>query len=81
MRTIGGQSLHQLECEACDEIDRLFNALKRLQSIALDTFEASGEQAEAIEQAIFALATAGDPDAISANAEWEREKERLGLST
>jgi hypothetical protein len=80
MKTAKGQSLHKLEREACDESDRLFCALKRLSNIALNVFDAGGEQFEALEEAINTLARAGDPAAISANAEWKRFAEHAGLS-
>jgi hypothetical protein len=80
MRTAKGQSLHKLEREACDESDRLFCALKRISNIALSVFDSSGEQFGALEEAINALARAGDPAAISANAEWKCFAENAGLS-
>lgn len=77
MQTDKGQSLHRLMCESADESDRLFNALKRLHTAALDVFPSEGEYAEAIEEATNAMAAAGDPDAIRANAEIAEFERRL----
>ena len=80
-QTRKGQSLYDLMVESTEETACLFKALKRLHTIALDVFDADGEQFDAMEEAINALDKAGDPEAIAANIEWLAEKHRLGLPT
>ena len=77
MQTRSGQSLHDLEIAVCDEADRLFRALRRLQNVALDYFPADGEAFNAMQEATAALEQAGEPNAKAAN----REARRLGLPT
>jgi hypothetical protein len=80
IKTGKGASLHKMERKASDESDLLFCALKRISNVALGVFDASNDQFGALEEAINILARAGDPAAISANAEWKHFAEDAGLS-
>jgi hypothetical protein len=59
---------------------RLMAALRQLHDITLSYFGVDDpQQIEAIEEAIAALADAGDRDALNAQEEWQREQTRLGI--
>lgn len=71
---------YDLEREACEEIDRLTHALKRLTIIALEAFrKAEGEQFDAIEEAVSVLAEGGDKECIAVQKDWARDQRRFGL--
>lgn len=78
METRKGQSLSELEHEACDVAEQLRAALAKVVHHALDYFSVEGEEGEAIDEANAALIAAGDPDALAAQREWE-ELTAMGL--